>query len=255
MDDIQNLNSKKGGFSSLGKVATVKKSPSPITPSRKSPRDLGQKQAEKAVEGSSDDEEDLESEEVVKEMQEEIKIDGGRKKRKREILEDVHSHYEETFALPLSPVHLHLEDQNEEKAGYAEGEVQTNDRRKAWINFNVKIAKMRIFREAINPQILVDNQEEQRLEELIDPTIVAILNKARETGMNLLNNARNNMIDNFRSIKWLFHELKEVKDQVKHIEATREGKDANRRTDSANRLTMAEQRIHNLENYNHNLAN
>jgi len=51
---------------------------------------------------------------------------------------------------------------------------------------------MGIFREEMNPQVLVENQEE-----LIDPAIVAILNKAREIGMNLLNNACNSMIDNF----------------------------------------------------------
>ena len=63
------------------------------------------------------------------------------------------------------------------------------------------------------------------------------------------------MIDNYRSIKWIFHELEEVKEQVGHIEETRNGKDANRRTDLADRLSLAERRIHNLENYNHNLAN
>ena len=71
---------------------------------------------------------------------------------------------------------------------------------------------MGIFREAMNPQVLVDNQEGPRLEDLIDPAIVAISDKARETRMNLLKNSRNSMIDNYRSIKWLFHELEEVKE-------------------------------------------
>ena len=44
---------------------------------------------------------------------------------------------------------------------------------------------MGIFREAMNPQILVDNQEDSRLEELIDPAIVAITDRARKIGMNL----------------------------------------------------------------------
>ena len=114
---------------------------------------------------------------------------------------------------------------------------------------------MGIFRETMNPQILVDNQEDPRLEELIDPTIVAITDRARETGMNLLNNARNSMIENFCSIKWLFHELEEVKDQVRHIESTRKGMESNRKTGSADRLNLAEKRIQNLENYNHNLVN
>ena len=52
------------------------------------------------------------------------------------------------------------------------------------------------------------------MEELIDPALVAITDNAREVGMNLLNNARNNMIDNFRSIKWIFHELEEVKERM-----------------------------------------
>ena len=45
-----------------------------------------------------------------------------------------------------------------------------------------------------------------------------ITDKARETGMNLLNNAHNNMIDNFRSIKWLYHELEEVREKVGQLE-------------------------------------
>ena len=159
--------------------------------------------------------------------------------------------------LPLSPVCLQAqpEEQKEESAGNAEGEVQVEDRRKAWKNFKVKTTKMGIFREAMNPQILVDNQEEPRLEELIDPAIVAITDRARETWMNLLNNAHNSMIDNFHSIKWLFHELEEVKDQVRHIEATRIGMESNRKMDTADKLSVAEKRIQNLENYNHNLAN
>ena len=57
---------------------------------------------------------------------------------------------------------------------------------------------MGIYREVMNTQILVDNLEQPRLNELIDPTILAILDNARETGMNLLNNAFSSMIDNFR---------------------------------------------------------
>ena len=65
------------------------------------------------------------------------------------------------------------------------------------------------------------NQEEPHLEELIDLAIVAIADNAREIGMNLLNNACNSMIDNFRSIKWLYHELEEVKEKVGQMEGTR----------------------------------
>ena len=56
--------------------------------------------------GDNDDEEELESEEVVKETQEENKDDSGRKKCKREGLEEKCSQHEEVPVLPLSLVHL-----------------------------------------------------------------------------------------------------------------------------------------------------
>ena len=54
----------------MGKIVThqAKKFPSSITPSRKSPRDHGQKPPVKDEVRDNDDEEELESKEVVKEM-------------------------------------------------------------------------------------------------------------------------------------------------------------------------------------------
>ena len=81
-----------GGVSSSGKLAHhANKSPSPITPSRKSPRDHGQNPSVKVVEEDNKEEEEPESEEVVKETQEDIKDDSGRKKQKRESLDDTRS--------------------------------------------------------------------------------------------------------------------------------------------------------------------
>ena len=71
--------------------------------------------------------------------------------------------------------------------------------------------KMQIVRELMNLQVMEDNDGKSHFDELIDPTLVVISNNARETGLNLLNNAKNNMIDNFRSIKWLFHEIEDLK--------------------------------------------
>ena len=124
-------------------------------------------------------------------------------------------------------------------------EMQVKDRRKAWKFFNVRTSKMGIFREAMNPQVLVENQEELRLEELIDPALVAMSNKARESGMNLLNNTHKSMIDNYRSIKWLFHELEEVKEQVGHMEQNRNGMGSENRKGHGDRLNLAERRINN----------
>ncbi len=52
------------------------------------------------------------------------------------------------------------------------------------------------------------------MEELIELALVAIIDNAREVGMNFLNDAKNSIIDNFQSIKWIFHELEEVKDRM-----------------------------------------
>jgi hypothetical protein len=99
--------------------------------------------------------------------------------------------------------------------------VVVKERRKSWKNFNVRTMKMGIVREIMNPYILVGNQEQPWFEDLIDPTIVAITDNARETSMNLLNNAHNNMIDNFRSIKWLYHELEEFKEKIGKMESNK----------------------------------
>ena len=113
---------------------------------------------------------------------------------------------------------------------------------------------MGIYREAMNPQILVDDLEQPRLNEVIDPAILAISDNARETGMNLLNNARNSMIDNFRSIKWLFHELEDVRDRVSQMEKTKKKTREDSQGDRNSWETLMERRVKNIENYNHNTA-
>ena len=137
-------------------------------------------------------------------------------------MERFSSQGKEAPPLPLSPVLPQPLTEENVNLGQNEGEVQVNNRRKAWKNFNVRTATMGIYREAMNPQILVDDLEQPRLNESIDPAIVAISDNARESGMNLLNNARSSMIDNFRSIKWLFHELEEVRDRVSQMEKNQE---------------------------------
>ena len=70
---------------------------------------------------------------------------------------------------------------------------------------------MGIVREPMNIQVMEDKDGKAHFDELIDPALVLISNRTRETRINLLKNAKNNMIDNFWSIKWLFHEIKELK--------------------------------------------
>ena len=44
--------------------------------------------------------------------------------------------------------------------------------------------------------------------------MLAIFDNVRDVGMNFLKNVKNTMFDNFWSIKWIFHDLEEVKDRV-----------------------------------------
>ena len=60
------------------------------------------------------------------------------------------------------------------------------------------------------------------------------------------------MINNYGSIKWLFHELEEVKEKVVQMEESRDQMGPKKRKDHDERLRLAERRIHNLKNYNHN---
>ena len=65
------------------------------------------------------------------------------------------------------------------------------------------IARMGIVREPVNIQVLEDLEGKTHYEKLIDPALLVISNNVREISFNLLNNAKNNLIDNFHSIKWV----------------------------------------------------
>lgn len=73
--------------------------------------------------------------------------------------------------------------------------------------------------------------------------------------MDLLNNAKNSIVDNFRSTKWLFYELEEVKDKLGQFE------NQDKHTDKGNLFNLEEsigsidQRLRNLENLNYSMAN
>ena len=58
--------------------------------------------------------------------------------------------------IPLSPVHPQIQPQEQDKEDFrGEGsEVVVKERKKFWKNFNIRIAKMGIVREIMNPQIL-----------------------------------------------------------------------------------------------------
>ena len=95
----------------------------------------------------------------------------------------------------------------------------------------------------MNPQILEEKEGKLQKDELIDLVMVAITDKARELGMNLLNNTRNSMIDNFRSIKWLYHELEEVKERLGQMESQGKKFEQGKLIDQGDVIRLVEKRM------------
>ncbi len=58
-----------------------------------------------------------------------------------------------------------------------------------------------IAKETINLQIHEDLKGKVELHKLIDPMMLIMSEFSKECNINVLNNAKNNMMDNFRSIK------------------------------------------------------
>ena len=63
------------------------------------------------------------------------------------------------------------------------------------------------------------------------------------------------MIDNFRSIKWLYHKLEEFRGKISQLENNRKEPGPRNQKDREDQHSLAEKKILNLENYNHNLVN
>ena len=107
----------------------------------------------------------------------------------------------------------------------------------------------------MNPQVPEDKQGQLQFEDLINPSIVKIIDNAREMGMIFLNNGCNSMIASFRSINWLYHELEEFREKIGQLESNKKQLDQKNQKDQEDRFSLAEKRILDLENYNHNLEN
>ena len=57
------------------------------------------------------------------------------------------------------------------------------------------------------------------MEDLIDPTLVILSDIIKEDpNMDVLNNTKNNIIDSYRTTKWTFHEIQELKYRVGRLE-------------------------------------
>lgn len=111
---------------------------------------------------------------------------------------------------------------------------------------------MGIVRETIQSKVLEGNDGRSHLEELIDLAMEILSDNTREVEMNLLNNVQNNMVNNFWSIKWIFHETKEIKNRL-HSPERKEGEDViDRHNKLDNMVTEVEKR---MESFLHNTAN
>ena len=58
-------------------------------------------------------------------------------------------------------------------------------------------ANLGIIREPAKFQVLGDLDSSTHYDELLDPTLLALSDNVRETGFNILNNAKSSLIDNF----------------------------------------------------------
>lgn len=56
------------------------------------------------------------------------------------------------------------------------------------------------------------------LQKLIDPSMIILSDYNKEENMDVLNNSRNYLLDNFRSIKWLFHQVMDLKEMMGSLE-------------------------------------
>jgi hypothetical protein len=101
--------------------------------------------------------------------------------------------------------------------------------------------------------VLQEKIGELKMDELIDPALVVISNKAREFGMDLLNNAKNSMVDNFRSIKWIYHELEELKLKMSNADTQNSFKDQGEQVNHEDSLQLINQRLKHLEEANQDM--
>lgn len=114
---------------------------------------------------------------------------------------------------------------------------------------------MGIVREPIQPKVLEGDDGKIHLEELINVAMVVLSENSKEVGMNRLNNARNNMVDNFRSIKWIFYETKELKNRVSRLEGKEGDYGSDRISILETRVTEMDKILDRMECILHSSAN
>ena len=86
--------------------------------------------------------------------------------------------------------------------------ITGKDRNVMWRNFDIVFARMGINRELIITLVKENKEGKIQMEELIDLVLVIFSDTTKENPqMDVLNNAKNNAVDSFRTTKWIFHEI------------------------------------------------
>lgn len=128
--------------------------------------------------------------------------------------------------------------------------VTTKDKIQAWKTFNPNTSNLGIVREPINLHVLQEKAGDLQMEELIDLALMVISDKAREFKMDLLNNAKNSLVDNFWSIKWILHELKDIKLRLGQADNLNSLQDQGNQANLADSIHQMDQRLKNVESIN-----
>ena len=97
-----------------------------------------------------------------------------------------------------------------------EGELVVEDGKKDTKNYNVD--NLEIVKGIFKTQMWEDHQDQTNTKDQNDPNYEAFLDNSREIGMHILDNAHNYMIGNFRSTKWFYYELEEIRERIAQME-------------------------------------
>lgn len=88
-----------------------------------------------------------------------------------------------------------------------------------WRNLDTASAEMGINRELIRTLVKENEEGKIQMEELINPALVIFSDTTKENPqMDVLNNAKNSVVDSFRTTKWIFHVIQELKYRVSNLE-------------------------------------
>lgn len=153
------------------------------------------------------------------------------------------------------------------------GEVIKNEKRRAWRSFNMGSLSLGIVREPVSIQVMEDLEGKTHYDELIDPSMLVLADKMRETGFNLLNNTKCDILENLCSLKWLFQEIEALEENIQvtsqspnkvqdntdrldeQVDSQNPSCEQDSRKDQEDRHTQVEQKVQRVDTTNQILTN